>query len=70
MIESGTNSAIICASSCRIRFETIDGAIVMRRKVTINKMEIPAADYVELKKFLSEIARADRCSLILASGPD
>ncbi|MDD2764888.1 MAG: hypothetical protein PHE83_13045 [Opitutaceae bacterium] len=42
----------------------------MRRKVTINKMEIPAADYVELKKFLSEIARADRCSLILASGPD
>ncbi|MDD2765405.1 MAG: DUF3857 domain-containing protein [Opitutaceae bacterium] len=55
--------------SYRISFETVDGAIVMHRRVSIKKKEIPAEDYAQLKSFLSEIARADRCSVILASGP-
>jgi hypothetical protein len=31
-------------------------------------MEVPAADYAKLKAFLSQIARADRCSVVLKQG--
>ncbi|MFA5058757.1 MAG: hypothetical protein WC485_11630, partial [Opitutaceae bacterium] len=56
--------------SYRISFEIVDGAVVMHRRVSINKMEIPADDYAQFKRFLSEITRVDRCSVILASEPD
>jgi hypothetical protein len=41
------------------------GAVVLRRTITFNKVEVPVADYDKLKKYLSDLARADRSSVLL-----
>lgn len=46
-------------------FEMQDGALVMKRMVTINRQQVPAEDYAKLRHFLSDIAKADRSSVLL-----
>ena len=41
--------------------------VVLRRRLSLNKIEVPVADYEKLKKFLADIARADRSSVLLKS---
>lgn len=41
------------------------GTVVLRRTITFNKVTVPVDDYEKLKKFLSDIARADRSSVLL-----
>ena len=36
-----------------------------RFKITLNKVEVPVADYAKLKKFFTDLARADRSSVLL-----
>jgi hypothetical protein len=52
----------------QITTETAGETVVVRRAVNLNRMEVPAADYAKLKTFLGQIAKADRCSVILKSG--
>ena len=39
--------------------------VVLHRTITFNKVEVPVSDYEKLKKYLSDIARADRSSVLL-----
>jgi transglutaminase-like putative cysteine protease len=52
----------------QISFEKTGVTVVAHRKIAFNKLEVPAEDYAKLKAFLSAIARADRCSVILKQG--
>ena len=52
----------------QITFDGTGDTVVAHRKIALNKLEVPAADYGKLKAFLSAIARADRASLILKQG--
>jgi hypothetical protein len=52
----------------QISFDVTGDIVIARRKIAFNKMEVPAADYAKLKAFLSQIARADRCSVVLKQG--
>jgi hypothetical protein len=52
----------------QITAETVGDTVVAHRTVSLNRMEVPVADYAKLKAFLSRIAKADSCSVILKSG--
>lgn len=43
-------------------------SLVMKRTVLINRIQVPADDYAKLRRFFSDIARADRSSVMLKSG--
>lgn len=51
--------------SCRMTYETIGEAMVLKRVVVLNQSTIPVADYAKLRQFLGDIAKADRTSLLL-----
>jgi hypothetical protein len=41
------------------------GVLTLHRTITLNKVEVPVADYAKLKKFFTDLARADRSSVLL-----
>jgi hypothetical protein len=41
------------------------GVLTLHRTITLNKVEVPVADYPKLKKFFTDLARADRSSVLL-----
>ncbi len=43
--------------------------VTLRRRVELNAQVVPAADYAKLKKFLSDLGKADRTSLLLRTRP-
>jgi len=51
--------------SCQMAFEISGETLRLRRLVVINQGTIPVADYGKLRQFLSDLAKADRTSLLL-----
>ena len=49
-------------------FKSAGGTITLVRRVIINSQLVPASDYAKLKKFLSDLAKADRASVLLRTG--
>ena len=49
----------------RLDAKIVDNTVVLTRRVTLNRVEIPVEDYAKIRQFLSAVARADRCSVIL-----
>jgi hypothetical protein len=54
--------------SYQITIEAVGDSVVAHRTIAFNKIDVPAVDYAKLKAFLGQIARADRCSVILKQG--
>jgi len=46
-------------------FEITPAALIMNRTVTFNRVIVPATDYAKVRKFFSDISRADRNSVLL-----
>lgn len=46
-----------------------DTTITLKRRVELNAQVVPPADYAKLKKFLSDLGKADRTSLLLRTSP-
>jgi len=40
----------------------------MKRTVTLKYLRVPAEDYTAVRKFLTDIVRADRSSVLLKKG--
>ena len=51
--------------SCRITYEIVGQTLKLKRLVILNQTSIPTADYAKLRQFLSDLAKADRTSLLL-----
>jgi hypothetical protein len=51
--------------SCRLTFEEGAGTLLLKREVVIHQATIPVTEYAKLRQFLSDIAKADRASLLL-----
>ncbi|MEO6993225.1 MAG: hypothetical protein ABI273_06330, partial [Lacunisphaera sp.] len=54
--------------SYTVDFSLTPGALLMKRTITIKYARIPAADYASVRKFLADIVRADRSSVLLKKG--
>ena len=55
--------------SLAISYEAGPGTVRMKRNFVLPRQIVPVADYAKLKKFLSDIARADRSSVLLKRIP-
>lgn len=51
--------------SCHMTYEVSGESLLLKRAVILNQATIPIADYAKLRQFLSDIAKADRTSLLL-----
>ncbi len=51
--------------SCVITCESAGDTLVFKRQVVLRESRIPAADYDKLRKFFSDIAKADRAAVLL-----
>ncbi len=49
-------------------FTLTPDALVMKRTITIKYLRVPAEDYTAVRKFLTDIVRADRSSVLLKKG--
>lgn len=49
-------------------FSLTPDALVMKRTITIKYLRVPAEDYAAVRKFLTDIVRADRTSVLLKKG--
>lgn len=51
--------------TCRISGEEKEGTYIFRRQVVIRESRVPVADYPALRKFLSDLAKADRATVLI-----
>lgn len=51
--------------SCHMTYEIVGETMRLNREVVLNSATIPTAEYAKLRQFLSDIAKADRTSLLL-----
>lgn len=49
-------------------FSLTPDALVMKRTITLKYLRVPAEDYTAVRKFLTDIVRADRSSVLLKKG--
>jgi hypothetical protein len=64
----GKTSLNTAYGSYEISFALAQGSVVMSRTVLLNRLEVPATDYANLRKFFIDMARADRTSILLKRG--
>ncbi len=51
--------------SYELRVSQAPGSVELKRKVLLHKADYPVSEYAKIRKFLNDIAKADRCSVIL-----
>lgn len=50
---------------CRMTYAVTGETLVLKRAVVLNQMIVPVQDYAKLRQFLSDLAKADRTSVLL-----
>lgn len=48
-----------------LTLKSVENTVVLNRHLTLNRADYPVEDYAKIRQFLNDVARADRCSLIL-----
>ncbi|MFT3867704.1 MAG: DUF3857 domain-containing protein [Nibricoccus sp.] len=51
--------------SYSLTLKAVDDTVVLNRRLTLSRMDLPVEDYAKIRQFLNDVARADRCSIIL-----
>lgn len=52
-----------------VEYENRADALVLRRELVFNRQQVPVAEYQKLRKFLADIARADRNAVLIRKNP-
>lgn len=51
--------------SYSLTLRTVENTVVLNRRLTLHRAEYSVGEYAKIRQFLNDVARADRCSLIL-----